>query len=325
MPTGLRRAKILVLLLATVAGGSSAHAQANRRWVDPPGDLGPAAPPGQPPSADQTPPAGAAPAAPPGPGNLEAQRSTAPAAPAQTGSLEPQRPAAPRPSPAFPGPAVRSAQPERAPLPDEPRSAARPAAPPPQPPAQAPPIRSAQPERPAAVAPQAGPSFAERTPPRETLDSRLATREDAARDLLNDYLDLWSAPNPLTLAGGTEFYAPSVIFHGRSMSTRALFEEKRRFIQRWPERRYRARPGTVGVACGPGGETCTVRSVFDFTAADPERGRRSQGVATLELVVAFGPDERPVIMAENSLVHGRGRASAGLGSGLGSGEPDDVP
>jgi hypothetical protein len=146
-------------------------------------------------------------------------------------------------------------------------------------------------------------------------------RKNAARDLLIDYLDLWSAPNPLTLAASTEFYAPSVIFHGRAMSARALLEEKRRFVQRWPERRYRARPETVGVACGPEGETCTVRSVFDFTAVDPDRGRRSQGVATLELVVAFGPDERPVIMAEDSLVHGRGRASVNPGSG----EADDAP
>ena len=75
------------------------------------------------------------------------------------------------------------------------------------------------------------------------------------------------------------------------------------------------------MACGPGGETCTVRSVFDFTAADPGRGRRSQGVATLELVVSFAEDERPVITAENSLVHGRSRGGAGPGFG----EADDAP
>jgi hypothetical protein len=99
------------------------------------------------------------------------------------------------------------------------------------------------------------------------------------------------------------------------MSARALLEEKRRFVQRWPERRYRPRPETMGVACGPGGETCTVRSVFDFTAVHPVRGRRSQGVATLELVVSFRGEERPVITAENSLVHGRSRGGAGFEAG----------
>ena len=106
------------------------------------------------------------------------------------------------------------------------------------------------------------------------------------------------------------------------MSARALLDEKRRFVQRWPERRYRPRPETIGVACGPEAETCTVRSVFDFTAADPERGRRSQGIASLELVVAFGGDGRPVILAEDSIVHGRGRATASRGLGE---SDDDVP
>jgi hypothetical protein len=134
-----------------------------------------------------------------------------------------------------------------------------------------------------------------------------------------EYLDAWSAPNPLTLASTSEFYAPNVIFHGRSMTSRELLEEKRRFVQRWPERRYRPREDTMGVACGSRADTCTVRSVFDFTATDPRRGRRSQGVATLELVVSFREDERPVITAESSLVHGR---RAGVGS-LGAGDDDE--
>jgi hypothetical protein len=216
---------------------------------------------------------------------------------------------------------VRSARPEPPPAA---APAARQALPEP------PPARSAQPAPPArtngSAASQDPRSTAGIERPRGVEDDRrpdrgrLAAREDAARDLVHDYLDHWSAPNPLTLAGSVDFYAPSVIFHGRAMSARALLEEKRRFVQRWPERRYRPRPETTGVACGPNGDTCTVRSVFDFTATDPERGRRSQGVATLELVVSFREDERPVITAENSLVHGRSR-----GSGFAAGGLDDEP
>jgi hypothetical protein len=113
------------------------------------------------------------------------------------------------------------------------------------------------------------------------------------------------------LAATPEFYAPRVIFHGRSMTTRELLDEKRRFVQRWPERRYSPRLDTMGVSCEPGGRSCTVRSVFDFAAANPARGRRSQGIATIELVVNF-VGERPYITAESSLVHGRGASRVSL-------------
>ena len=119
------------------------------------------------------------------------------------------------------------------------------------------------------------------------------------------YFDYWSSPNEQTLAATPEFYAPRVIFHGRSVTSRELIDEKRRFVQRWPERQYRPRTDTMGVACEPGGRSCTVRSVFDFSASNPTRGRKSQGIATIELVVSFAGD-RPIITAENSLVHGRG-------------------
>jgi hypothetical protein len=125
------------------------------------------------------------------------------------------------------------------------------------------------------------------------------------------YFDYWSSPNEQTLAATPEFYSSRVIFHGRSLSARELLEEKRRFVQRWPERRYRPRTDTMGVACGPGGRSCTVRSVFDFSATNPARGRKSQGIATIELVVSFEGD-RPVITAESSLVHGRGASRVSL-------------
>ncbi len=102
--------------------------------------------------------------------------------------------------------------------------------------------------------------------------------------------------------------ATRVEFHGRSMTARALFEEKRRFVQRWPERHYRPRPETLRAACDPDGGICTVRTVFDFTAINPERGRRSQGAADLELEVIFVCN-RQEIVAETSRVIRRGNSS----------------
>jgi hypothetical protein len=318
------------LLPAVLVGATASLAQTGRAWVDPP--TGAAAPPVAVPA-----PAPARPAVPyrePGetattaPARPQPQAATPPPAitqpaPSQgapreptTRSAQPERTPAPETTPP-----VRSAQPERAPAPDAAppvRSAQPERAPAPE---TTPPVRSAQPE--STPAPEAEPPV-QSARPRDTIPpepppgsgdrpsgSEIAERANAAQELAVTYFDYWSSPNAQTLAATPEFYGSRVIFHGKSVTARELLEEKRRFVQRWPERRYRPRTDTMGVACEPGGRSCTVRSVFDFSASNPARGRRSQGIATIELVVSF-LGERPVITAESSLVHGRGASRASL-------------
>jgi hypothetical protein len=134
----------------------------------------------------------------------------------------------------------------------------------------------------------------------------------AAETLAGAYLDYWSAPNAVTLDATPDFYAPRVEFHGRLLSARALFEEKKRFVRRWPERQYTPRPDTLRTACDPGTGTCVVKTVFDFIAANPARRRRSEGTGTLELVVSVA-GQQPVIIAETSRIlrRGEGRDAAG--------------
>ena len=127
------------------------------------------------------------------------------------------------------------------------------------------------------------------------------TRAQVAQDFAAHYLDLWSAPNRVALASASSLYAPTVTFHGRLRSRGSVLAEKRQFVQRWPDRTYRYRPGTTQVTCEGSGTRCTVRSIFDYTAANGARGRRSRGSGDHELVVSFAGG-RPVIAAENSRV-----------------------
>lgn len=134
---------------------------------------------------------------------------------------------------------------------------------------------------------------------------RGSTREEDARKLAQNYLSVWSASNHQTLRATPGFYGSKVRFHGRSMSLAALLAEKRRFVQRWPDRTYRYEPGAMDVRCDAAGESCIVRSTFDFDASNARLGRRSRGVGAHELVVSF-TDDRPVITSENSRVVRRG-------------------
>src|SRR5215210_4608748 len=73
-------------------------------------------------------------------------------------------------------------------------------------------------------------------PPRQSASERdpLTRREEAARDLAFDYLNLWSAPNQVTLESASSFYGPTVTFHGRTRTLASVVAEKGRFAERWP-------------------------------------------------------------------------------------------
>lgn len=131
------------------------------------------------------------------------------------------------------------------------------------------------------------------------------TPASIARQFALSYLDFWSAPNASTLVATPVFYAPRVVFHGRGMTSDALFAEKQRFVARWPERSYAPRLDTLRTACA--GDVCRVRTVFDFSATNPAGPRHSEGQGTLELAIRFVAG-RPYIVEENSRVTHRGAA-----------------
>jgi len=267
------KSALLTLLMAV---GPMATAQTARPWVDPPGE-GAAAPSQAPEPVSPAPPAASPPqAASPAPATPPAQ-----AAQPQTPIFRPETPAT-RQAQQPDAPATR-----QTPQPETPvtRQAEQPQAPPP---AAAPaPVTTARPKQ-------------------DPADDRREARASTAKRFAIDYLTSWSAPNDTALESTAAFYAPRVLFHGREVSMKRLFDEKRRFVKRWPERDYRPREDGVGTTCNPAGEICTVHAVFDYTASHPRRRRVSQGTGALQLVVHFIGD-RPVIVAEHSTLLGQER------------------
>ncbi|MBJ6125186.1 hypothetical protein [Microvirga splendida] len=218
-----------------------------------------------------------------------AEGTTSPSPAPET--VRPAPPAAAAPEVASPPPAATPAPPQTAqpqtPIvrPDAPatRQAQEPAAAPPA----APPVTTAQPKQ-------------------DPAEDKREARADTAKRFAIDYLDSWSAPNDTALESTAAFYAPRVLFHGREVTMKRLFDEKRRFVKRWPERDYRPREDGIGTTCNSAGEICTVHAVFDYTASHPKRRRVSQGTGALQLVVHFIGD-RPVIVAEHSTLLGQER------------------
>ncbi|MCJ2034127.1 hypothetical protein [Methylobacterium sp. J-068] len=157
-------------------------------------------------------------------------------------------------------------------------------------------------------------------PPVAQSEARFPEWAAAATRLTDNYLDSVSSSGDAMVAAAPRFYAERVQFHGRTLSLAALMAEKRRFVRRWPERRYEVQGGATRTACNAPTATCIVRTTFDFRADNAARGARSQGVSELTLTISFaGP--RPVIVAESSRVlrrYGAGPLSAIAGAQRGA-------
>lgn len=265
------------IAIPAVLIASAALGQTRGAWVDPPADL--SGPPAQ--ASEPSPPVQATP---PQPRSSPAQVTTAPSSQAEPNSSR---------NTAQLKPAGRTEQYSLKHLGQQGQAASSQAAPRPQ-------------QSQSAPRPVAAPTSTPRVAVQPNLVSkRPSSQQQDAQSLAVDYLNLWSASNRQTLETTPQFYSSSVLFHGKRMSFRALLAEKRRFVQRWPDRNYQYRPGTMKLQCRSDGSTCTVQSSFDFEAANSKLDRHARGVGTHELVVSFA-GERPVIISESSRVMRRG-------------------
>ena len=133
-----------------------------------------------------------------------------------------------------------------------------------------------------------------------------ATPSPAATKLSHDYLGMWSSNSSAAMRQVSFIYGSRVRFYGRLLSRSDLHAEKRRFIQRWPIRRYALRPGTVRVTCAAPNARCTVRGVLDWRTESPSRGVQAHGSSRFIQAFDFSRG-RPLIVSESGSVLKRAR------------------
>src|SRR5215210_760510 len=112
---------------------------------------------------------------------------------------------------------------------------------------------------------------------------------------------MWSSHSRAAMRQVSLVYGTRVRFYGRLLSRSDLQAEKRRFIQRWPIRRYALRPGTVRVACAARNARCTVSGVIDWRTESPSRGVQAHGSSRFVQAFDFSRG-RPLIVSESGSV-----------------------
>lgn len=133
----------------------------------------------------------------------------------------------------------------------------------------------------------------------EIPDTALYTQ---AQELLLSVNNVWSLPNAASLLQLPDFYLGSTKFYGTWMTRDEVMAEKAKFAQRWPVRRYAVEPDSVSVYCGE--NACTIDAIISWVAEAPERGARSSGRSTWNLVL-LADGQKLRIESESGKVIGR--------------------
>ena len=138
------------------------------------------------------------------------------------------------------------------------------------------------------------------TPPPPPPPMPTYSNEQAASDFIRNVVADWSSPNDRAMRAMEAIYESSVTYFGRVTPRQAVLDDKRRFIQRWPQRSYSIQPQTLVTRCDGWFSRCIISGMMDWTATNSTK--RSTGVASFQYVVRRGQDGSMLIAEETSKV-----------------------
>jgi curved DNA-binding protein CbpA len=131
-----------------------------------------------------------------------------------------------------------------------------------------------------------------RVPAADALEVRAAS-------FISARISSWSSANVSDLPSYVSVYADQVSYYGSVKSREAVLQDKRRFLERWPERRYELRPNSITAQCKA--DVCRVRGLLDWRARSSARAASASGMAQFEYEVVLS-DGAFRIFSESSSV-----------------------
>ncbi|RCW81960.1 S1C family serine protease [Phyllobacterium bourgognense] len=108
-----------------------------------------------------------------------------------------------------------------------------------------------------------------------------ASMETRVRNFVISYHEALSGDNATAWKFMQGAYSGSVSYYGKYLSKEAVLAEKRKFMERWPNRNYVVQPDSVTVACAV--TSCHVEALVDWQAGSPARKKTPSGVASMSI------------------------------------------
>ncbi|MBB3020420.1 hypothetical protein FHR70_003501 [Microvirga lupini] len=126
--------------------------------------------------------------------------------------------------------------------------------------------------------------------------------EFLARQFAHEYFEKLGSYAGATSELFEESYAASVFYHNKTVPRGQIVREKVNYGARWPKRSYKWREETLSVSCAPGGQTCTVEGLVNWTARSDERRKSAAGVASMRLTIMWDGVRRQIIEEVSKVV-----------------------
>jgi hypothetical protein len=130
------------------------------------------------------------------------------------------------------------------------------------------------------VAPQEERAPASRSDMAGGLDAR-------ARQFLEDYMKRTEGETEQVLSFVRNNFGAEIRYYGKTVPLAQVVQEKRSYLNRWPQRRYTLKPDAVNIRCDEARSSCLMSGELDYDVRDPRSARASSGSATYELRVLF--------------------------------------
>jgi hypothetical protein len=109
-------------------------------------------------------------------------------------------------------------------------------------------------------------------------------------------------------------YAPEVTYYGSVKDKQTILTDKRKFMERWPQRNYQIRDGSVSVQCEGASSTCGVTGIIDWEVSSPARKANSNGSVTFSYNLNMA--SAILIVEENSTLVKRRTVPSAAGAQL---------
>jgi hypothetical protein len=148
------------------------------------------------------------------------------------------------------------------------------------------------------------------TPPRAETPAapppaQTGTLDGRARAFVAEYMQRTEGRTEDVLAFVRNSFGAEIRYYGKVVPNAQVVEEKRRYLNRWPQRSYRLRLDTMRVQCDEARSTCQMSGELDYDVRDPKASRASSGGATYDLRVVF-TQVGPKVVEESGRTLARG-------------------